>query len=256
MNMKVADLNYCVLLLLFVCYGSGPCAAQSAYAIAPVDSATSVQLAPNLPAAYYVEQGVKYFGTMATAVPRKIKPEYSPLVIRWEWHPWLLLTGYRRINLINTDNLLKLYNTKYDTIDCRYFDKEPFCRCHVMFNYGGTRIPIYEEFTFNNQGQITFIEAWSDYPSLIPMKTNDYWAQGNSVRRLSTRVPGLGNATGSINIGALWMKAAAAHDPDLADLLHRLHHPIITYIKELTKQRKAMAAAKYPPVGDIYPYGQ
>lgn len=112
---------------------------------------------PRYPAAYYIDQGVKYFLTMESSVPIRVRPEYSDLVIRYEWHPWLLLTGYRRRNLINTDILLKLYPTKYDTIDCRYFDIQPFCRCHVIFNYSDKRIPIYEEFTFNDQGEITFI---------------------------------------------------------------------------------------------------
>ena len=222
--------------------------------VAVADSLKSGRIAPNRAADYYVQQGVKYFGTMATAVPKKIKPDYADLVIRWEWHPWLLLTGYTRHNLINSDNLLKLYHTQYDTINCRYFDTEPFCRCHVMFNYSGKRIPIYEEFTFNPQGQITFIEAWSDYPSLLPMHPTDYWAQGDSVKRISTRVPGLGNATGRINPHASWMKSAAVNDPELADLLHRLHHPITTYFKELKKQKNDIAHAQFPPKGDRYPY--
>lgn len=218
------------------------------------DSAFSTALSPTLPPRYYVDQGVKYFYTMESSVPIKVKPNYADLVVRWEWHPWLLLTGYKRRNLINSDILLKLYPTAYDLIHCRYFAVQPFCRCHVIFNYSGKLIPIYEEFTFNNQGEITFIEAWSDYPSLLPMKASDYWAEGDSVNRLSTRVPGLGNATGRINPKAQWMKNAAAKDTVLADMLHRIKHPLSTYIKELIKQRKPMEEADKPPPGDIYPY--
>lgn len=218
------------------------------------DSAYSNVLTPKQTPKYYVEQGIKYFRTMESSVPISVKPNYADLVVRWEWHPWLLLTGYKRRNLINTDILLKLYPTKYNLIHCRYFEVQPFCRCHVVFNYSEKLIPIYEEFTFNDQGEITFIEAWSDYPSLLPMKATDYWAEGDSVNRLSTRVPGLGNATGRINPKASWMKNAAAKDAVLADMLHRIKHPISTYIKELIKQRKPMEEADKPPVGDTYPY--
>lgn len=218
------------------------------------DSALSTTVKPNKPGEYYVDQGVKYFRTMESSVPIKVKPNYSDLVIRWEWHPWLLLTGYKRWTLVWSDILLKLYPTKYNLLHCRYFDVQPFCRCHVVFNYSGKLIPIYEEFTFNSQGEITFIEAWSDFPSLLPMKPTDYWAEGDSVNRLSTRIPGLGNATGHINRKASWMKNAAAKNADLADMLHRLKRPIATYLKELVKQRHAMEAADKPPLGDTYPY--
>jgi hypothetical protein len=218
------------------------------------DSAYSTVLSPKQSPGYYTNQGVKYFRTMESSVPISVKPNYSDLVVRWEWHPWLLLTGYKRRNMINTDILLKLYPTKYNLLHCRSFEVQPFCRCHVVFNYSGKLIPIYEEFTFNDQGEITFIEAWSDYPSLLPMKASDYWAEGDSVNRLSTRVPGLGNATGRINPKAQWMKNAAAKDTVLADMLHRIKHPFSTYVKELIKQRKPMEEADKPPAGDTYPY--
>ena len=223
-------------------------------AVTDVDSALSTRLTPKFTAAYYIDQGVKYFRTMESSVPISVKPEYSDLVIRWEWHPWLLLTGYKRRNLINTDILLKLYPTKYDTIDCQYFEKQPFCRCHVIFNYSETRIPIYEEFTFNDQGEITFIEAWSDFPSLLPMDTTDYWAEAENVNRLSTRVPGLGNNEGRIDRKADWMLRASETDTVLADMLHRLRRPFNTWVKEYFKQKDAMKEAHHPPEGDRYPY--
>lgn len=237
------------LLLWFMC-----CLCLHNARAQQADSALSLTLTPNRPAGYYIQQGIKYFRTMQTGVPISVKPNYSSRVLRWEWHPWLLLTGYGRANLVNSDILLKLYSTQYDTIDCRYFDTEPFCRCHVIFNYSGKRMPIYEEFTFNNQGQITFIEAWSDFPSLIPMQKTDYWAQGPGVKRLSTRVPGLGNNLGRIQPNAAWMKNPARTDPELADLLYRIHHPIISYTRELFKQKTAIQNAGHPPKGDVYPY--
>lgn len=219
-----------------------------------VDSAFSTRLLPKFAPEYYIDQGVKYFRTMESSVPIKVRPEYSDLVIRWEWPPWLLLTGYKRRNLIDTDILLKLYPTKYDTIDCQYFEVQPFCRCHVVFNYSGKRIPIYEEFTFNDHGEITFIEAWSDFPSLLPMEETDYWAEAPGVRRLSTRVPGLGNNIGRIDPKASWMLNAANTDTVLADMLHRIEHPFSAWFKEYRKQRKAMKEAHHPPEGDRYPY--
>jgi hypothetical protein len=222
--------------------------------VAVADSALSTQVEPTFSPDYYIDQGVKYFLTMESTVPNSVRPNYSDLVIRWEWAPWLWLTGYKRRNLINTDILLKLYPTAYDTIDCRYFSVQPFCRCHVIFNYSGTRIPIYEEFTFNRQGEITFIEAWSDYPSLIPMDTLDYWAEADTVNRLSWRVPGLGNATGRIERRADWMIRAASKDTILADMLHRLKHPVSTYARSYFKQQNDMKQAHHPPPGDRFPY--
>lgn len=211
------------------------------------DSLTCTHIKPTFPDSYYVDQGVKYFLTMESSIPIKVKPNYGEKVVRWEWPPWLLLTGYGRRNLILSDIVLKLYPTKYDTIECRAFDRQPFCRCHVIFNYSGKKIPIYEEFVFNPQGEITFIEAWSDFPGWLPMDPADYWAESDTVKRLSTRVPGLGNATGRIDPHASWSRNAARNDPDLADLFHRIHRPLISWLKEAVKQREEMEKADRPP---------
>ncbi len=47
---------------------------------------------------------------------------------------------------------------------------------------------------------------------------------GRLPHRLSTKVPGLGNATGLIDPYADWMDAAAARDPEIADFVMRTHH--------------------------------
>ncbi|MFN8283459.1 MAG: hypothetical protein U0U67_09615 [Chitinophagales bacterium] len=218
------------------------------------DSAKATCLSPVQTPDYYIEQGIKYFRTMETAVPDSVQPNYSDLVVRWEWPPWLLLTGYKRDFLIASDILLKLNPTSYDTLDCRFFNKQPFCRCHVVFNYSGEPCPIYEEFTFNDQGEITFIEAWSDFPSLIPMDKEDYWAEADNVKRLSTKVPGLGNATGKINPAASWMKEPAKTDKDLADLLRRIKDPVNTYIQQLITHYTELSNGCFVPAGDEYPY--
>jgi len=226
------------------------------------ESALATCLTPKFSPEYYIEQGVKYFLTMESTVPIDVVPNYSDLVIRWEWPPWLLLTGYTRSGLIFSDILLKLNPTSYDLIDCRFFEEQPFCRCHVIFNYGGELCPIYEEFTFNDQGEITFIEAWSDYESLLPMGPgvdgvwdyDDYWALGENVNRLANRVPGLGNETGRIDLYAEWMEVAAAEDEDLADMVHRARDPIITWLDQLINNQEELAEGCFAPDGDVYPY--
>jgi hypothetical protein len=86
---------------------------------------------------------------------------------------------------------------------------------------GGKSCPIYEEFTFNDAGEVTFIEAWTDQPGYLPMAADDSWGEGPSVTRMSTRVPGLGTPTGRIALGTEAMQRAMAADPDLADMITR-----------------------------------
>jgi hypothetical protein len=227
-------------------------------------SALSTCIKANKSAAYYIEQSELYFRTMESTVPPWVQPEYSDEVIRWEWPPWLWLTGYGRWNLIWTDTLLKLFPTAYDKIDCRFFEKQPFGRCHVVFNYSGRLCPIYEEFTFNQQGEITFIEAWTDHEGWLPMPIEDVWAEGGSfgaegsfgadgsggegVHRLANKVPGLGNETGLINKDAAWMKKAAEKDADIRNLLERLHKPYRAYFKTLKEHGEDVLAGCDPPV--------
>jgi hypothetical protein len=149
-----------------------------------------------------------------------LHPQYSPLVVRFEWPPWLLTTGYGDATMRDVDEALRAYQTDYRSIDCRFFPEQPFGRCHVVFLYGRddpstgrderTDCPIYEEFTFNDAGQITFIEAWSDDPGYLPMTDDDLWAEDDDVTRLSTRVPGLGNAGGRIEPRSQAMREAAS----------------------------------------------
>ncbi len=225
-------------------------------------NALSTCLTPQFSPEYYIDQGVKYFQTMQSDVPINVIPNYSDLVVRYEWPPWLIVTGYERMGLILTDILLKLNPTAYDLIDCRYFEEQPFCRCHVIFDYGGEPCPIFEEFTFNDQGEITFIEAWSDFESLLPMNAGDdgiwdyedYWALGNA-DRLSTRVPGLGNETGRIAPNSMWMQASIPSDDlVLKDMTFRLKDPITTWLDQLLNHQEELSGGCEAPKGDIYPY--
>jgi hypothetical protein len=155
--------------------------------------------------------------------PQDSIPNYSLLVARWEWPPWLLLTRYGKEDMIEVSKGLKVLDPSTVPIrDCRFFTVQPFARCRVEFVYEHGPCPVYEEFTFNNQGQMTFIEAWSDLPGLIPLEQKDDWGEADGFPRLSTRIPGLGNETGLISKTSSWMKQAATEDPDVADFALRI----------------------------------
>lgn len=210
-------------------------------------AARSGCLTPRQSQAYYIEQSEKYFYTMDSSVSPFVIPDYSELVARWEWPPWLLLTGLGRFNLIWTDLLLKLNPTTYAMMDCRAFPVQPFGRCHVVFDYSGELCPIYEEFTFNDQGEMTFIEAWTDLPGWLPVDDpDDPWAEGEGVRRLSTRVPGLGNERGLIDLHAPWMEAAAERDAEVADFLRRARDPYRSWLKELLEHWRDVEEGCHP----------
>jgi hypothetical protein len=184
--------------------------------------ALSTCAAPTQDPTWYAEQGRIYFDTLDASASRDSVPEYAEGVARWEWPPWLLLTGYGREQIEAVDRVVLLAD---DTVtvpvrDCRAFDVQPFGRCRVVMDYAGKPCPIYEEFTFNDAGEMTFIEAWSDLPGLRPAEGDD-WAEGPNIGRLSTRVPGFGSATGALDLDSDAMAAAAADDPDVADFVRR-----------------------------------
>jgi len=233
--------------LLVACSDGGGYAPQDRDPACGTDAALAECLTPRQAPAHYIEQSETYFLTMDSSVSPLVIPDYAELVARWEWPPWLLLTGFGKASLIWTDILLKLNPTSYAAMDCRAFPVQPFGRCHVVFDYSGELCPIYEEFTFNDQGEITFIEAWTDLPGWLPMDDpGDPWAEGPNVRRLSTRVPGLGNPTGRIDLDAPWMEEAARHDEELADFLRRARDPIATWLIELLENWEDVATGCHP----------
>ena len=121
--------------------------------------------------------------------------------------------------------------------DCRFFPVQPFARCVVSFEYAHGSCPIYEEFTFNDQGQMTFIEAWSDLPAFLPGDAvSDRWAEDPGFHRLSTKVPGLGNASGLIDLEASWMNRAATADTEVADFVRRANDWYTTWNEALAEQ--------------------
>jgi len=192
--------------------------------------ATARCLTPKQTPAYYIEQSLKYFDTLDVEADPASIPNYSDLVARWEWPPWLKLTAFDRDTMNSTAEVLRQFDPSTVPVrDCRAFDVQPFGRCTISFKYEEPDLcPIYEEFVFNDQGEITFIEAWSDLPGLVPnVDPADRWAEGPEgpmgvgVHRLSTRVPGLGNATGRIDLRSTWMRDAEAADPEVADFAMR-----------------------------------
>ncbi len=217
------------LVLLLSPLLASACGDSAGPKAAPPDAgpgARSTALSPQQPPEHYVEQGLKYFDTFDTSADRASVPAYSVQVERWEWPPWLKLTGHTRELILATDPVaLRADPSTVPVRDCRAFRVQPFARCYVSFQYEKGPCPIYEEFTFNDQGEITFIEAWSNQPSSLPMMDPaDRWAEGPRVHRLSTRIPGLGNATGLIDLDAAWMQEAAAADPEVADFVMRAHN--------------------------------
>jgi hypothetical protein len=204
----------------------------SSLSFAKDKSLTSRSLSPKKTPEYYIEQSQKYFDTLDTYADRESKPLYSSHIIRWEWYPWLYLTGFRRVGM-KLDRLLVLYPTRIINRDCRAFTEQPFGRCRVTFHYERPNefIDIYEEFTFNDQGEITFVEAWSDDKELLPMNPDkDFWAQGANVKRLSTKVPGLGSKDGKIHRKSL--RKSSKEDKDLKNLLKRLRLPVSYWMYE------------------------
>jgi hypothetical protein len=185
--------------------------------------ATATCLQPTMTPEYYVEQANKYFDTLDLNAEPGSMPYYSEQVVRWEWPPWLLLTGLGKQDMIDTAEVLKVGDpSTVPERDCRFFETQPFARCYVVFEYEGGPCPIYEEFVFNDAGEMTFIEAWSDLPGLRPQQgEDDRFGERGTFYRLSTRVPGLGTPEGSFDLESEYMLEASAKDEHVADFALR-----------------------------------
>lgn len=217
-------------LLLAGCAGTvDPCTVDGGV------GALSTCLAPTLDSPAYADQGLRYFDTLESGWDGEEGPDYAPGVARWEWPPWLKLTGYGREDLEAVDAIVRLIPTSVPTRECLFFERQPFVRCRVSFRYEDEpdrACPIYEEFTYNDAGETTFIEAWSDDPAVLPSGPDDPWAEGDDAVRLSTRIPGLGSARGVIDLDSPAMAAAAAADEDVADFVTRARDFYGTWLAE------------------------
>lgn len=189
---------------------------------AETPGATATCLTPTFPPAHYVAQAQLYFDSLDIDAQREVRPRYAAQVARWEWPPWLLLTGFGVDDMHEvSDSLRNLDPSTVPIRDCRAFATQPFARCYIVFEYDEGPCPIYEEFVFNDEGEITFVEAWSDLPGLRPHGPNDPWGDDADFPRLSTRIPGLGTPTGALDLYGTWMRAAADRDPEVADFAER-----------------------------------
>lgn len=159
---------------------------------------------------YYLEQAYAYFDTIDFFVFKGGAPHYAKDVIRWEWHPWLLLTGYGARSM-QLDVLQKLYPTRITNRNCTVSEVAPQVRCSVSFAYLGhtNTTDIYEEFTFNELGEITFIEAWSETPEVRAQR------DAGTLKRMSV-----------ISLDA------QSQDPDVLDLRNRMKHPLYWWFCE------------------------
>jgi len=167
--------------------------------------------------AHYLRNAELYWDSLDPNFPLEF-PQYGQNVIRFEWPPWLLLTGYGKdkIRLEDTaDRDLDPYTIPKVARHCWIEMISPFARCVVELWATGSSMPnpdgngtvpekcrIYEEFTFNAVGDVTFVEAWS---ASIPKPV-----------RLSTRVPGIGQPVNPIDPhdGYVW-RPVAEKDPDV-----------------------------------------
>jgi hypothetical protein len=240
-----------LLGILATCAIAAGCSQGGGSSAGCAENSFSTCLTPKQSPEYYVEQSLKYFDTLDASASRESIPNYSELVARWEWPPWLKLTGIGREMMIDSDKLVvELTPSTVPIRDCRAFSVNPFGRCRVSFQYDGGPCPIYEEFTFNDQGEMTFIEAWSDLPGYLPMADEeDKWGEGAGVHRLSTKIPGLGKADGLIVPDGAAMRRAAARDAEIADFARRANDFYTTYAEELLKSGGSLSEDELYGIG-------
>ena len=64
------------------------------------EAATAACLTPTQSPEYYVAEALAYFDTLDVDADRGSGPNYHEQVARWEWPPWLLLTGYGAADMV------------------------------------------------------------------------------------------------------------------------------------------------------------
>jgi len=206
----------------------------------PCEHALSTNLTPKFIASYYVRQCDVYFNSLEGKF-QFFKPNYSRKICRWEWPNNALLTGYGRTTMYNVDSILRTYPCICVEREHRYFSLQPYARSIVTFYYGDDillrkkPIRMYFEFTFNDQGEITFIESWlAKQGEQLPLFRHDGWPTGEFYR-LSTIVPGLGNKNGYIDINSAVMYISGTSDLNVAELRNRAFE-----YQEIRQQRRTI----------------
>ena len=203
------------------------------------DRLTSEQFPAKSPD-YYFSQCDYYFNSLESKFHWH-RPKYSKDIIRWEWTPWLMLTGMGRTNITTIDSLIRLCPCIVINRSYRYFPKQPFVRALVTIYYGdevirrGQPLRIYEEFTFNDNGEISFIEAWwAREGDQLPLLDSDGWPVEPCINRLSTRLPGLGSSPyGTIDLDSDSMLLATRQDMDVNDFRRRCKKFYSSVVQEL-----------------------
>jgi hypothetical protein len=232
----------------------------------------STGVLPNEPNTTYIAEADKYFNQLESnftydiLLPGKL-PSYAPLVARWEWPPdWYRLTGFKKVATLLADTTIR------DAVPCICVDRthvfspiNPFARSVVTFYYGskgaagGDPIYIYEEFTFNDLAEMTFIEAWSitkeGFDTLTQLAQNNQpWPdpppgtnQTDGVTdapepiipftRLSTQIPGLGLGHGEIDLNGEPMNEAARQNPTIAEFQREAHDFGLNVIEEVIQRQ-------------------
>lgn len=214
--------------------GDGSGASIDGCRFAGTSAATARCLRPTLRPEHYVAEALAYFDTLDVDADRASVPQYHPDVARWEWPPWLLLTGYGADVMIDTAETLRQFDPSTVPVrDCRFFETQPFARCRITFEYEEGPCPIYEEFVFDDAGRTTFIEAWSDLDGLRPMPVDDPWGERSNIGRLSTRIPGLGSNAERFDLNLPELVALGESDPDVAEFRRRGLEFWATWFEEL-----------------------
>lgn len=84
---------------------------------------------------YYKKQADLYFDTLQSEpIILPERPNYSAHVVRWEWKPWLLLTGYGAAGIRASDGITREACARV-CVDRthKYFDTHPYARSTVTF---------------------------------------------------------------------------------------------------------------------------
>lgn len=192
----------------------------------PFEYALSNNISVKFIPTYYIGQCDVYFNSLESNF-RFFKPSYSKLVTRWEWSSSSHLTGYGRNTIHAVDSFMRNYPCIYMEREHRFFMQQPFARSMVTCYFGNDiqakahPIKFYYEFTFNDVGEITFIECWlARQGDQLPSFRHDGWPTGD-IYRLSSILPGLGNQYGIVDMNSAVMYIAGTNDEYIAELRSR-----------------------------------
>ena len=88
---------------------------------------------------------------------------------------------------------------------------------------------------FNDKGEMTWIEAWSDLPGLLPQSEDDRWAESEDYPRLGGRVPGLGQTMGNFDWMNEFVTQEVQGDKVLEDFIMRTENWRMYWVETFTQ---------------------